>query len=65
MSRRGVGEWDRFQQYRRRNRTLDAADRYARYNPPEPRHQAGASLGGPIVYARLPSASVISSPAKT
>ncbi|HLJ14442.1 MAG TPA: carboxypeptidase regulatory-like domain-containing protein [Bryobacteraceae bacterium] len=32
-----------------RNRTLDAADRYAAgLNPPEWRHDAGASLGGPI-----------------
>ena len=36
-----------------RNRTLDATDPYARYNPPESRHQAGASLGGPIVKDRL------------
>lgn len=31
-----------------RNRTLNARDRYATFNPPEWRHQAGASLGGPI-----------------
>jgi len=32
-----------------RNRTLNAVDRYANgVNPPEWRHQAGASLGGPI-----------------
>ena len=36
-----------------RNRTLDATDPYARYNPPESRHQAGASLGGPIVKDKL------------
>jgi outer membrane receptor protein involved in Fe transport len=31
-----------------RNRSLNARDRYATFNPPEYRHQAGASLGGPI-----------------
>src|SRR5262249_53638603 len=31
-----------------RNRTLNARDRYAAFNPPEIRRQAGASLGGPI-----------------
>jgi hypothetical protein len=32
-----------------RNRTLNAVDRYANgVNPPEWRHQAGASIGGPI-----------------
>lgn len=37
-----------------RNRTLNATDRYALgYNPPEVRHQGGASLGGPIVRGKL------------
>ena len=39
-----------------RNRTLNAPDRYAPYsvrNPPEWRHQAGASLGGPIKQNKL------------
>ena len=36
-----------------RNRTLDATDPYAKYNPPESRHQAGGSLGGPIVKDKL------------
>jgi hypothetical protein len=36
-----------------RNRTLNARDRYAVYNPPEYRHQAGASLGGPIKKDKL------------
>ncbi len=37
-----------------RNRTLNAADRYALgYNPPEWRHQAGATVGGPIVKDKL------------
>ncbi len=36
-----------------RNRTLDATDRYATFNPPEWRHQAGASLGGPIKKDKL------------
>lgn len=31
-----------------RNRTLNARDRYAAVNPPEYRHQAGGSIGGPI-----------------
>jgi hypothetical protein len=31
-----------------RNRTLNARDRYAAFNPPEYRHQAGVSLGGPL-----------------
>ena len=39
-----------------RNRTLNAPDRYAPYsvrNPPEWRHQAGGSLGGPIKQNKL------------
>ena len=36
-----------------RNRTLNARDRYATFNPPELRHQAGASLGGAIVKDKL------------
>lgn len=31
-----------------RNRSLNARDRYATINPPESRHQFGASVGGPI-----------------
>ncbi len=37
-----------------RNRTLNAADRFALgYNPPEWRHQAGGTIGGPIVRDKL------------
>jgi len=36
-----------------RNRTLNARDRYAAFNPPEVRHQAGASLGGPLRKDKL------------
>lgn len=36
-----------------RNRTLNARDRYASINPPEWRHQAGASIGGPIKKDKL------------
>jgi hypothetical protein len=36
-----------------RNRTLDARDRYASLNPPEVRHQGGASFGGPAVRDKL------------
>lgn len=36
-----------------RNRTLNAQDRYAPYNPPEYRHQTGGSVGGPIVKDKL------------
>jgi len=39
-----------------RNRSLNAPDRYAPYsrrNPPEWRHQAGGSLGGPIKHDKL------------
>jgi hypothetical protein len=36
-----------------RNRSLNARDRYASYNPPEYRHQTGASLGGPIKKDKL------------
>lgn len=36
-----------------RNRTLNARDRYATVNPPETRHQAGGSIGGPIVKDKL------------
>ena len=36
-----------------RNRSLNARDRYAASNPPEVRHQAGASLGGPLKKDKL------------
>ena len=36
-----------------RNRTLNARDRYASFNPPEVRHQTGASIGGRIVKDKL------------
>ncbi len=36
-----------------RNRTLNARDRYAAFNPPEVRHQAGAGIGGPIKKDKL------------
>ncbi len=36
-----------------RNRTLNARDRYAAFNPPEVRHQAGFSVGGPIKKDKL------------
>jgi hypothetical protein len=36
-----------------RNRTLNARDRYAAFNPPEVRHQAGFSIGGPIKQNKL------------
>src|SRR5262245_24599334 len=36
-----------------RNRTLNARDRYAAFNPPEYRHQAGGSIGGAIRKDRL------------
>lgn len=36
-----------------RNRTLNARDRYATFNPPEWRHQAGFSLGGAIKKDKL------------
>jgi len=36
-----------------RNRTLNATDRYSTFNPPEWRHQAGGSLGGPIKKDKL------------
>jgi hypothetical protein len=36
-----------------RNRTLDARDPYASFNPPEVRHQTGASIGGPLVKDKL------------
>jgi Carboxypeptidase regulatory-like domain/TonB dependent receptor-like, beta-barrel/TonB-dependent Receptor Plug Domain len=36
-----------------RNRTLNARDRYASTNPPEYRHQMGASLGGKIIKDKL------------
>ncbi len=37
-----------------RNRTLNAADRYANgINMPEWRHQAGASIGGPLIKDKL------------
>jgi hypothetical protein len=36
-----------------RNRTLNARDRYATFNPPETQHQTGASVGGPIRKDKL------------
>ncbi len=36
-----------------RNRTLNARDRYANFNPPEWRHQAGGSIGGAIKKDKL------------
>lgn len=36
-----------------RNRSLNARDPFADYNPPEVRHQAGGSLGGKIVTDKL------------
>jgi hypothetical protein len=36
-----------------RNRTLNARDRYATFNPPEVRHQTGGSIGGPIKKDKL------------
>ncbi|MCU1257295.1 MAG: TonB-dependent receptor, plug [Bryobacterales bacterium] len=36
-----------------RNRTLDARDRYATFNPHEVRHQAGASVGGAAIKDKL------------
>jgi hypothetical protein len=36
-----------------RNRSLNARDRYAAFNPPEYRHQAGGSLGGAIKPNKL------------
>ena len=36
-----------------RNRSLNARDPFATYNPPEVRHQAGGSIGGPIKRDKL------------
>ncbi|HTS61246.1 MAG TPA: TonB-dependent receptor [Candidatus Acidoferrales bacterium] len=36
-----------------RNRTLNARDPFANYNPPEWRHQAGGTFGGPIKKDKL------------
>jgi hypothetical protein len=36
-----------------RNRTLNSRDRYAAFNPPEYRHQAGGSIGGKIIKDKL------------
>jgi len=36
-----------------RNRTLNARDRYALFNPQDIRHQSGASIGGAIVKNKL------------
>ena len=36
-----------------RNRTLNATDRYATFNPPEWRHQFGGTVGGPIEKDKL------------
>jgi hypothetical protein len=36
-----------------RNHSLNARDRYATFNPKEVRHQAGGSVGGPIVKDKL------------
>ena len=36
-----------------RNRTLNARDRYATFNPQDIRHQSGASLGGALIKNKL------------
>lgn len=36
-----------------RNRSLNARDPYSTFNPPEVRHQAGGSIGGPIKKDKL------------
>ncbi len=36
-----------------RNRSLNARDPYSNFNPPEVRHQAGGSIGGPIKKDKL------------
>jgi hypothetical protein len=36
-----------------RNQDFNARDRYAATNPPETRHQAGVSIGGPFIENRL------------
>jgi outer membrane receptor protein involved in Fe transport len=36
-----------------RNRTLDARDPFATFNPSEARHQFGGSIGGPIIKNKL------------
>lgn len=36
-----------------RNRTLDARDPFASFNPPEVRHQFGGSISGPIIKDRV------------
>lgn len=36
-----------------RNRTLDARDPFATFNPKEVRHQYGGSIGGPVIKDRL------------
>lgn len=36
-----------------RNRSLNARDRYAAFNPPEVRHQSGASIGGALKKDKL------------
>ena len=36
-----------------RNRSLNARDPYSTFNPPEVRHQAGGSIGGPVKKDRL------------
>src|SRR5437016_4116873 len=36
-----------------RNRSLNARDRYASFNPQDIRHQSGVSLGGPLIKDKL------------
>jgi outer membrane receptor protein involved in Fe transport len=36
-----------------RNRTLNARDRYAGFNPPEYRHQVGGSIGGALIKNKV------------
>jgi len=54
VTRSGSNEYHGTAYWFFRNRSLDAPDRYALgYNAPEWRHQAGGTLGGPIVKDKL------------
>jgi Carboxypeptidase regulatory-like domain/TonB-dependent Receptor Plug Domain/TonB dependent receptor len=53
VTRSGTNEYHGTGYWFFRNRTLDARDPFATFNPSEARHQFGGSIGGPIIKNKL------------
>jgi len=53
VTRSGTNEYHGTAYWFFRNRTLDARDPFATFNPAEARHQFGGSIGGPIIKNKL------------